>query len=71
MTEEYNPNRKIDRYEAELNRLAAECEPPRALTDEENIQLNNDLRKGINKFLLKDRKNKIEAEMELSKINLD
>jgi hypothetical protein len=69
MNNNYSSDKKQTAYEIELDKLISQCEFY-AFTYKENIQLNRDLNEGINDFLLQDRKNKLESELELSKIFL-
>lgn len=71
MDKNYNPPKKLDAYEAELNRLASQCGPLRAFTDEENVYMHNQLNEGINEFFVQDIKDKFESELESRKIFVD
>jgi hypothetical protein len=71
MSKNYNPPKTTDKYIARLNKLASKCGPLLAFTDEENIQINQQLSEGLDDFLSKDRIRRFESELELKNIFLD
>jgi hypothetical protein len=65
--------KRTDKYELEIKRLAAllKADSLRSFTNEENIQINEDLNKGMDKFLSEQRIREKASEMELAGIILN
>jgi hypothetical protein len=69
----YNPSKRMDAYEAELNRLVKKIDfgSLRAFTDEENLYMAQQMSEGMEEFLLAQRKREVESALELKTIILN